>query len=184
NQLRQVRETTVRRVHEQIGKTVSEYKRLYQPVQGFVESVANMEMPLPLAFNVRIAEEGFQDDFLARINRQTRGSFSGIDESNQLVHRILRETDFGDPDSTVQFVNSIDDLLHADHREGSNKNEMQPSDQLRKGSELRDVYDFIFGLSYLQPRYSLTYGGQEIGRLSPGERGLLLLVFYLLVDKD
>lgn len=184
NQLRQARETTVRRLHEQIGKTVSEYKRLYQPVQGFVESVANMEMPLPLAFNVRIAEEGFQDGFLARINRQTRGSFSGIDESNQLIHRILRETDFGNPDSTMQFVNRIDDMLHVDRREGSNGNEMQPSDQLRKGYELKDIYDFIFGLSYLQPRYSLTYGGQEIGRLSPGERGLLLLVFYLLVDKD
>lgn len=184
SQLWQRRETTVRRLHEQIGKMVSEYRRLYQPVQGFVESVANMEMPLPLAFNVRIAEEGFQDDFLARINRQTRGSFSGIDESNQLIHGILRETDFGDPDSTVQFVNRIDDMLHVDRREGSNGNEMQPIDQLRKGNELKDIYDFIFGLSYLQPRYSLTYGGQEIGRLSPGERGLLLLVFYLLVDKD
>jgi ABC-type lipoprotein export system ATPase subunit len=184
NQLRQARDTTVQRLHEQIGKTVSEYKRLYQPVQAFVESAANMDMPLPLAFNVRIAEEGFQDEFLARINRQARGSFSGIDESNQLIHGILRETDFGDPDATVQFVNRIDDMLHVDRREGSNGSEVQPGDQLRKGNELKDVYDFIFGLSYLQPRYSLTYGGQEIGRLSPGERGLLLLVFYLLVDKD
>lgn len=184
NQLREARIMMVRRLHEQIGKTVAEYKRLYQPVQGFVQSVANMEMPLPLAFNVRIAEEGFQDDFLARINRQTRGSFSGIDESNQLIHGILRETDFGDPDATVQFVRRIDDMLHVDRREDSNGNEMQPTDQLRKGNELKDVYDFLFGLSYLQPRYSLTYGSQEIGRLSPGERGLLLLVFYLLVDKD
>ncbi len=184
NRLRQARETTVRHLHEQIGKTVSEYKRLYQPVQGFVESVANMEMPLPLAFNVRIAEEGFQENFLARINRQTRGSFSGIDESNRLMHGILRETDFGNSDSTVQFVNRIDDMLHVDRREGGTGGEMQPSDQLRKGNELDDTYDFIFGLNYLQPRYSLTYGGQEIGRLSPGERGLLLLIFYLLLDKD
>lgn len=184
NQLQQARETAVRRLHNQIGRTVSEYERLYRPVQGFVESVANMEMPLPLAFNVRIAQEGFQDDFLARINRQARGSFSGIDESNQLIRGMLRETDFGDPDSTIQFVNRIDDMLHYDRRESNNGNEMQPSDQLRKSNELRDMYNFIFGLSYLRPRYSLTYGKQEIGRLSPGERGLLLLVFYLLVDKD
>lgn len=43
---------------------------------------------------------------------------------------------------------------------------------------------YLFGLDYLKPRYSLTYASQEIGQLSPGERGLLLLVFYLLVDKD
>lgn len=184
NQLREERIAVVRHLHEQIEKTVAEYKRLYQPVQGFVQSAANMEMPLPLAFNVRIAEEGFQDHFLAMINRQTRGSFSGIEESNQLIHGILRGTDFGDPEETVQFVSRIDDMLHVDSREGSSGNEMQPSDQLRKNSEVKDVYDFLFRLRYLQPRYSLTYGGQEIGRLSPGERGLLLLVFYLLVDKD
>lgn len=184
NQLREERIVVVRRLHEQIGKTVAEYRRLYQPVQGFVQSAANMDMPLPLAFNVRIEEEGFQDDFLARINRQTRGSFSGLDESNQLIEGILRETDFDDPDAVVQFVSRIDDMLHVDRREGGSGNEMQPSDQLRKGNEVKDLYGFLFGLSYLQPRYSLTYGGQEIGRLSPGERGLLLLVFYLLVDKD
>ena len=42
----------------------------------------------------------------------------------------------------------------------------------------------MFGLEYLSPQYSLTYAGQEISQLSPGERGLLLLVFYLLIDKD
>lgn len=184
NQLRQSRDATVRRLHEQIGKTVSEYKRLYEPVQAFVRSAANMEMPLPLAFNVRIAEEGFQENFLSQINRQTRGSFSGVDESNQLIHGILLETDFADPEAIVQFVNRIDDMLHVDRRDGSTENDMQPGDQLRKGIGLKDLYDFIFGLSYLQPRYSLTYGEQEIGRLSPGERGLLLLVFYLLLDND
>ncbi|WP_244106759.1 AAA family ATPase [Burkholderia anthina] len=46
------------------------------------------------------------------------------------------------------------------------------------------MLDYLYGLDYLSPRYSLTYAQQEIGQLSPGERGLLLLVFYLLVDKD
>jgi ABC-type lipoprotein export system ATPase subunit len=183
-QLGKMRALIVRRIHEQIERTVGEYRRLYQPVQGFVKSAAHMEMPLPLAFNVRVVEEGFQEDFLSRINRQTRGSFSGIDESNQLLYGILRETDFNSPDATVEFVGRIDDMLHVDRREGGSGNEMQPRDQLRKGNELKDLYDFLFGLTYLQPRYSLTYGGQEISQLSPGERGLLLLVFYLLVDND
>lgn len=184
DQLRQQRDTAVRQLHEQIGKTVSEYRRLYQPVQAFVESAANMEMPLPLSFNVRFAEEGFQEGLFSRINRQGRGSFAGIEGSNQLVSELLRETDFDDPEAIVSFVNRIDDMLHFDRREEGDGREMHPADQLRKGYELGDTYDFIFGLSYVRPRYSLTYGGQEIGRLSPGERGLLLLVFYLLVDKD
>jgi len=186
-QLKVNRLLIARHLHEQIGKVVEEYRTLYQPVQGFVQSTAKMEMPLPLDFDVRIAEEGFQDAFLARINRQTRGSFAGVDESNLLVRLLIKETDFVNGEAVAAFIEKIDDMLHFDHRvDGGNNAELSVVDQLRK--EYRDrpeeLYDYLFGLSYLKPKYSLTYDGQEIGQLSPGERGLLLLVFYLLVDKD
>lgn len=175
----------VRRLHEQIGKVVAEYRTLYQPVQGFVQSTTRMEMPLPLDFDVRIAEEGFQEMFLGRINRQTRGSFSGIDESNLLIRSVLKETDFMNADAVVAFVEKVDDMLHFDRRvEAVNPAELSVVDQLRKGNRPEELYDFLFGLEYLKPQYSLTYDKQEISQLSPGERGLLLLVFYLLVDKD
>ncbi len=175
----------VRRLHEQIGKVVAEYRILYQPVQGFVQSTTRMEMPLPLDFDVRIAEEGFQEIFLGRINRQTRGSFSGIDESNLLIRSVLKETDFMNADAVVAFVEKVDDMLHFDRRvEAVNPAELSVVDQLRKGNRPEELYDFLFGLEYLKPQYSLTYDKQEISQLSPGERGLLLLVFYLLVDKD
>lgn len=184
-QLQLNREVIVGRLHLQIGKVVSEYRTLYQPVQGFVQSSARMELPLPLDFDVRIAEEGFQEEFLGRINRQVRGSFAGIDESNMLIREALQETDFMDSNSVVSFVDNIDDMLHFDRRpDGAAAVELFVPDQLRKGNSLEDLYNFLFGLEYLSPRYSLTYDGQEISQLSPGERGLLLLVFYLLVDKD
>lgn len=175
----------IRNIHGQIEKAVAEYRTLYQPVQGFVQSATKMEMPLPLDFNVRIVEEGFQDAFLNRINRQTRGSFAGIDESADLVRRLLNETEFMDVESVLSFVEKIDDMLHFDRRGDSTETEETPvNNQLRKGHRLDELYDFLFSLEYLKPRYSLTYDKQEISQLSPGERGLLLLVFYLLVDKD
>lgn len=184
-QLKTDRLLVARSLHDQIGKVVAEYRTLYQPVQGFVQSTAKMEMPLPLDFDVRIAEVGFQDALLGRINRQTRGSFAGIDESNLLVRRLLKETDFMSVDAVVSFVDKIDDMLHFDRRvEGANSAELSVIDQLRKGNRSEDLYDFLFGLGYLRPQYSLTYDKQEISQLSPGERGLLLLVFYLLVDND
>ena len=182
--LKESRNAVVVRLHEHTQRTVSEYRRLSQPVQQFVQSVANMDMPLPLEFNVTIVEEGFQERFFSRINRQARGSFYGVDESAQIILGMLRETDFSGASATLDFVNRVDDMMHFDRREGAGGGPMQPNEQLRRGQEVKDLYDFLFGLSYLRPRYSLTYGGQEISRLSPGERGLLLLVFYLLVDKD
>ena len=174
----------VRSLHEQIGKIVAEYRMLYQPVQGFVQSTTEMDMPLPLDFDVRIAEDGFQDRFFQQINRQARGSFAGIDESSTLVRSMLKETDFMDADALVNFVERIDGMLHFDQRENASKTVVSVTDQLRKYHNAEGLYDFLFGLQYLKPQYSLTYDGQEISQLSPGERGLLLLVFYLLVDKD
>jgi predicted ATPase len=75
--------------------------------------------------------------------------------------------------------------LHFDLRDSVNgEPEVSVSDQLRKGVEPLAAYDFLFSLSFLKPKYKLNYGGYEINQLSPGERGLLLLVFYLLIDKD
>lgn len=173
-----------KRVHEQIVKTVDEYRRLYGPVQDFVKSAAQMDMHLPLDFDVRVEESEFQEQFFPRINRQSRGSFSGVDESNQLMRGLLKETDFGDVDSTLAFLATIDDMLHFDRRESGGGRETKIADQLRRGGEPQDIYDYLYGMSYLAPRYSLTFDKQEISQLSPGERGLLLLVFYLLVDKD
>jgi len=179
------RRVIVKDLHDQIGKVVAEYRTLYQPVQAFVQSTARMDMPLPLDFDVRIAEVDFKERFLASINRQVRGSFSGIDESNLVIRTLLQETDFMDAGAVVSLVEKVDDMLHFDRRPGAdNKAELSIPDQLKKGNDPEAVYDFLYKLDYLAPQYSLTYDGQEISQLSPGERGLLLLVFYLLVDKD
>lgn len=183
-ELRASRIELAKKVHEQIVKTVEEYRRLYEPVQDFVKSAAQMDMHLPLDFDVRIEESDFQEQFFPRINRQSRGSFSGVDESNQLMRGLLKEVDFGDVASTLTFLATIDDMLHFDRRESGGGRETKIADQLRRGGEPQDIYDYLFGMSYLVPRYSLTFDQQEISQLSPGERGLLLLVFYLLVDKD
>ena len=173
-----------KKIHEQIVKMVDEYRRLYGPVQDFVKSAAQMDMHLPLDFDVRIEESGFQEQFFPRINRQSRGTFSGVDESNQLMRSLLKEAEFGDVESTVAFLATIDDMLHFDRRESGGGRETRIADQLRRGGEPQDIYDYLYGMSSLAPRYSLTFDKQEISQLSPGERGLLLLVFYLLVDKD
>jgi len=173
-----------REIHGHIQSMVNEYRRLYGPVQSFVTSEEQKDMNLPLDFHVQIEESGFQDHFLGRLNRQVRGSFSGSEESNQLIRDLLNEMSFSSEEEAVAFATKIDDMLHFDRRDGQQSRETRLESQLRKGGTPQEILDYIFGFEYLGPKYSLTYAGQEIGQLSPGERGLLLLVFYLLVDKD
>lgn len=181
--LRETRVSLSRKIHENIGATVEEYRRLYEPVQAFVKSAEKMDMPLPLDFEVRIEQDGFEENFLGSLNRQTKGSFAGVEESAHVMRALLLEHDFATADGSIAFVEKIEDMLRHDRRDQQGR-PTRLEDQLRKGVEAHDVLDHLYGLSYLSPRYSLTYAGQEIEQLSPGERGLLLLVFYLLVDKD
>ena len=61
---------------------------------------------------------------------------------------------------------------------------MNIASQLRKHVELRQLYDYLWSFPYLEPEYSLKLDGKDLNHLSPGERGTLLLVFYLLVDRS
>ena len=56
-------------------------------------------------------------------------------------------------------------------------------DKATKDKTAGDVYDLLYSLSFLEPRYSLLFQDTQIEQLSPGQRGALLLIFYLLVDK-
>ena len=50
--------------------------------------------------------------------------------------------------------------------------------------DVHEFCDFIFSLDYLVPQYTLKLGDSELTQLSPGEKGALLLIFYLFIDKN
>jgi ABC-type lipoprotein export system ATPase subunit len=47
-----------------------------------------------------------------------------------------------------------------------------------------EFLNFLFSIDYLNPRYNLKLNNKGLSELSPGERGGLLLIFYLILDKD
>jgi ABC-type cobalamin/Fe3+-siderophores transport system ATPase subunit len=49
---------------------------------------------------------------------------------------------------------------------------------------LQGFYDFLFSLDYLKPIYELKLDKKILDELSPGEKGTLLLVFYLMIDRE
>lgn len=183
-ELKATRNSVAGEIYSHIETMVNEYRRLYEPVQNFVKSAEQMDIPLPLEFHVRVEETGFEDQFSSRLNRQVRGTFAGVEEGSRRLRTFMQDASFTTAQEVVEFASCIDDALHFDRRESQQSKATKIIDQVRKGGDPVEILDFVYGLDYLVPRYSLTYDGQEIGQLSPGERGLLLLIFYLLVDKD
>lgn len=50
--------------------------------------------------------------------------------------------------------------------------------------DVKELYDYLFSLEYLSTKYELRLGGKNLNELSPGEKGLLLLIFYLQLDRN
>ena len=173
----------VRDIHSELVKIRTVYQDLYKPVEQVAATSAFAKDALALSFDAFLAPIRFEDNFLEFIHRNKRGNFYGEDESRKAVHGVVAKYDFNSADSVVAFVNEIMEALTRIEREGTTETVTVQS-QLKANKKLSDLYDFLFGLQYLEPRYTLKLGDKDIAQLSPGEKGALLLVFYLLLDRE
>ena len=183
-ELKQIRLGKVSDIHKQLLELRNMFREVYQPVQQFIRSHPLAANHFDLEFDASLAVSGLADRLLeGMINRAVTGSFSGIDEADQLLDERTRSSDFNDTESVVTFVTWLDDALHRDVRQDPPE-ENGVKAQLRQGVAVEDVYNIVFSLDYLKPRYLLQSKGKPLSQLSPGEKGTLLLMFYLLIDRD
>lgn len=179
--LEELRDQIVGSIYSKISGLAGVYKEYYAPVQKFVESNPFGGDTFKMSFDVSIVDKGFKDSFFSQIHRGKIGSFYGTDNGDELVKKTLDSFSFNSAEGVKDFVNKIFYLLENDARETP----VKPNKfELQSKSPPIDLYSFIFGLEYLEPRYSLQLNGKSLEQLSPGERGTLLLIFYLMVDKD
>lgn len=158
------------------------YSTLYGPVQEFINTHDLAKNRLKLAFRVELVSEGFTDKLLSFLSQNRRGSFMGVEPGQARASALVNETRWDDWDSVAKFLEQIDYALHNDVR-SSPVTPVSVSEQLIKGLKAEEVYNFLYQLDYVRPKYILQWEGKDLSMLSPGERGTLLLVFYLLIDK-
>jgi len=159
------------------------YRTLYEPVQKFIDSHPLAKDKLKLEFRAELDEEAFADRLFELLAQNRRGSFMGLDEGRARLRRMLEQANWQEPESVRRFLEQVDHSLHNDQRE-ENAPPVQLPDQLLRGRSMEEVFDLLYGLEYIRPRYILRWEGKDLSMLSPGERGTLLLVFYLLIDKS
>lgn len=171
-----------REIHAVIRQLAATYKELYAPVNEFIEHRPLAKDKFQLNFEVGIVDSGFLDAFFEIVSHGVVGTFCGTEEGRRALTGILSHHDFNTESGLDAFLQEMTDALETDMRPGGRP--VRINDQIRKGKTRLGLYEMMFSLDYLRPRYALRMGDKELGQLSPGERGTLLLVFYLLVDKD
>lgn len=175
-----------KQIHGMLTEIVGLYRELYQPVQDFISDNPLAEEQLSLEFAAEIEFGPFQDRLLGFIDRGTGGSFYGVEQSEARVRGYVDASQPDDWSSVRTFLEEIAADLASDRRggAGTGQSDVDARAALRMGVERSQLYDFVFGLDYLETRFALRSDGKPIRELSPGQKGTLLLMFYLIVDRS
>lgn len=158
-------------------------KELFQPVTQFINEFKELKERYDVKIDVALELRSFSDNFFNHINQGRIGTFNGREEGYKKLLEIVEKTQFTTSEGFLQFTEELIDNLRYDKRV-TNSIAIDIPSQLKKGVEVNELYDFIYNADYLQPVYNLKLGNKTLQELSPGERGALLLIFYLILDND
>lgn len=155
---------------------------LFKPVQELIRKNALIREDYRLQFQATLAAsaEAIADQLFALI-KQTWGDFRGQDAALATMRKLFDGHDLNTKNGALDFVAALQDKVFQAAKDSGS--DVGIFNLLKKGQPASTVYDLIFGLHFLEPRYSLLFQDTQIEQLSPGQRGALLLIFYLLVDK-
>ncbi len=180
---RKERQLKIKQLFTKKTQILSVYKKLYEPVTQFINSYKDLNKNYQIQLEVSLQIKGFAEQFFTYLNRNVAGSFCGIENSTQQLKNLLQDIDFNNYEQVAYFLDRIITMLETDVRTGQNNKNRIIEKQIKQ-KFYDEFYQFLFSLNYLEPTYKLQLGNKDISELSPGERGALLLIFYLILDQD
>lgn len=146
---------------------------IYDPVERKLDLVLK-EIKDKVKFKASISvDSDFVSDTLSFINQSVQSKFRGKSEGQEFLESTIRSYQLTSFDSVFGLVT---DILNA-----ASEDENRADQLLKKRLEF---YNFISSLSYLNVGFSLKMGDKELDQLSPGEKGAVLLIFYLALDQE
>lgn len=181
NELEEKRLKLAGEIFEALDAQRNAREELFMPVHELIQKNSLIREDYRLQFQATLtASADAIGDQLFGFIKQTWGDFRGQDEAQSTIRKLFDLHNLNSREGVLAFVADLQEkVLQAAKASGST---VGIFNLMKKGQSATTVYDLIFGLNFLEPRYSLLFQDTPIEQLSPGQRGALLLIFYLLVD--
>ena len=171
-----------------IFKKKIEIVNIYGAIKNSVEQEIRAYQSMLKDYQINIEatlrfSNGFIEKFLNYINQRSKGTFYGIDEGKEMLKNLITQIKLPEEGSLKAFLKEIISKLEYDSREPTKGKRRYIIDQIPE-ERLKEFYNYVFSIEYIEPVYKLKLAGKDLKLLSPGERGALLIVFYLMLEKD
>ncbi|KND50677.1 MAG: ATPase involved in DNA repair [Parcubacteria bacterium C7867-001] len=181
------REETLKKVFKELGQKIKFYQEIYTPIVSFIESEKETQEKsgnvLSFSAGLVFGRPKFVDDFFSFVNQGKDGSFQTVAGGQKILNAIMDKYDLTKEDGVCGFTEDLLTHLRNDNT-GTTPKTNHIKSQLKK--DQTDFYDYVFNLDYLDVKYKILFNGKDLNanEFSPGEKGALLLIFYLLIDKE
>lgn len=164
------RDKIARSIFNAKQKVLGFYESLKSSVEERLETVRSDEFDVTIDASFVPSHE-FAEQFFDLVNQASSGPFRGTSQGAAALETRMTETDWNNVDSVLAFAKGI-------------VNAIRTEDVSKQVKDIKRLYDLLFSFEYFDARYELRLGGKNLNQLSPGEKGLLLLIFYLHLDKE
>lgn len=175
NKLKIERLEKVKQIFNCYNDEVKIFNQFKVPITNFIQTYKEQLDSYDVKIDVGLyPKDDFVNSFVETyIDSGVISDFRGQD-GQKLFKTIVNESDFTTYQGIELFINRIQSVFEKDSKKCYHN-------IFKKGKY--DVFvDTFYNLGFLKARYSLQLYGKPLQELSPGERGSLLLVFYLLLD--
>ena len=164
-----------------------DFAEFYRPAEIYLDSVSKalgLEATelLSIESDFRV-DSGFNQKFCSFINKARKGTFYQ-EKAEHMLTQIRHEALNSTPDGFMKFASRLHFATNHDISDGGNGQATGIDTQLKDVARKLEFYDYVFGFSYANASFTIKFGQRPLDVLSPGERGLLLLAFFFLLDKS
>ena len=162
---------------ENLSREQETLEELYTPVSAHLTGENATEQEQDLEFSIRW--EADLDEWLERggaLFDQRRvipyGTMGGLSDAARRI--LVPAWISGDPECVRPAMDEFLDEFR--------KREFPPHKYMRSGVTVQDVFEWLNEVEHVRLSYGLKYNGVELEKLSPGTKGIVLLILYLGMD--
>lgn len=161
----------------------AELRDLYRPLEDVLSAAGSSAAKLRLSVRRKVdvarwARQGEEQNFDLRLSGHFKGAGS---LARVATEELLPAWEAGTGSEAAQAIRDFSAKYSKEFREAG-KTKTNDADQYREWE--RNVSRWLYGADHITLSYTLTYDKLSIERLSPGLRGIVLLLLYLAVDRS
>ncbi len=156
-------------------------EELYKPLQNSLSAGTDTDKKLVFEAQINYRLDPHNTAGLEIIDRSRKGNFREVEGLKDVLTNLWDEFSRQEFDRSVLETKLKAILDEFSSFEGK---EILIEEQLRENCGLEDFFNWLFDPTYFEIISSLKFDDTDLYLLSPGQKGIILLILFLKIDED